>query len=117
MTDLIKYYSLTLAFYLIEIFLFQIALNKWVFDIFWLNLILRMTLVSFFSIVVRNTIFKKSKFFYLKFLGLIIVSPVFASFLLKLLTILYPTELIILLKVISDFISSLFVFFALKKIA
>ena len=116
MNDFLKYYSLTLAFYLIEIFLFQIAINNWIYDIFWLNLILRMTLVSFFSIIVRNTIFKNSKFFYLKFLGLIIVSPVFASFLLKLSTILYPTELIILLKVTSDLISSLFVFFALKKI-
>ena len=77
-----------------EIVIFQIAIKEWVYDIFWLNIVLRMTLVSVFSIIVRNTIFKGSKFFYSKFLGLIIASPLAASILLKILTILYPAILL-----------------------
>tara|TARA_B100000768_G_scaffold182020_1_gene208490 strand:- start:3778 stop:4131 length:354 start_codon:yes stop_codon:yes gene_type:complete len=117
MNDLIKYYSLTIVFYLLEIALFQIALSSWVYDIFWLNMILRTVLVFFFSIIVRNTIFKDSKFFYIKFIGLILASPIAASSLLKLLTILYPMTLIIGLKIIADLITSIMVFFVIKKVA
>jgi hypothetical protein len=116
MNDFLKYYSLTLVFYLFEIVIFQAAIKEWVYDIFWLNIILRMTLVAVFSIIVRNTIFKGSKFFYSKFLVLIIASPLVASILLKILTILYAGTLVIALKVISDLISSLMVFLILKKI-
>ena len=117
MNYLIKYYSLTIVFYLLEIALFQIALSSWVYDIFWLNIILRTVLVFFFSIIVRNTIFKDSKFFYIKFIGLILASPIAASSLLKLLTILYPMTLIIGLKIIADLITSIMVFFVIKKVA
>tara|TARA_B100000963_G_scaffold350154_1_gene360062 strand:- start:9448 stop:9801 length:354 start_codon:yes stop_codon:yes gene_type:complete len=115
--EFIKYYSLTIIFYLFEVALFHYLLKVWVYDIFWLNMLLRMILVAFFSIIVRNTIFKNSKFFYIKFLGLILINPLVASMLLKILTILYPISTIIFLKVISDLISSLITFIALKKIA
>ena len=116
MGDLIKYYSLTLIFYFFEIIIFNYALQAWVYDIFWLNMFLRMTLVTFFSIIIKNTIFRDSKFFYLKFLGLILINPLTASLLLKTLTILYPEYAPVVLKVISDLISSLISFAALKKI-
>ena len=117
MKDLIKYYSLTLAFYLVEIATFKSAYNIWVYDIFWLNMLIRIILVSFFSVIVRSTIFKGSSFFYIKISGLILISPLLSSSLLKFFTIMYPMVWILTLKVISDFVSSLLVFFMLKKIA
>ena len=117
MNDFIKYYVITLVFYLIEIIAFQIALSSWNYDIFWLNMLLRTILVFFFSIVIKNTIFKDSKFFYARFLGLILISPIAASSLLKLMTILNPTTLIIFLKFMSDLISSFIVFYVLRKIS
>ena len=117
MLDLIKYYSISLVFYLFEIILFQAALGSWIYDIFWLNMLLRTVLVFFVSIIFKKTIFKDSKFFYVKFLVLVLASPIAASSLLKLLTILYPMTLIVALKFISDLILSFVVFFTLKKIA
>ena len=117
MRDLIKYYSLTIIFYVIEITLFISFYKIWVCDIFWLNLMLRTALVAFFSVIVRNVIFKDSKNFYIKFLGLIVLSPFSASLFLKLLTIFFPTVLVVMLKLVSDLISSILVFLALKKIA
>ena len=117
MSVLIKYYSLTLIFYILEIVIFQLALKTWIYDIFWLNMILRMALVSFFSIIVKNIIFKDSKFFYVKFFTIILISPLVASALLKLLMILYPKTLIIFLKFVSDLISSLIVYLVIKRIA
>ena len=117
MGDLIKYYFLTLIFYFFEIIIFSYALQTWVYDIFWLNMFLRMTLVTFFSIIIRNTIFRDSKFFYLKSLGLILINPLTASLLLETLIILYPEYTPVILKVISDLVSSLITFAALKKIA
>ena len=116
MNNLIKYYSFTLIFYLLEVIIFQLALKTWIYDIFWLNMILRMNLVIFFSIIVKNIIFKDSKFFYLKFYVLIVFSPIAASAILKLLITIYPQAFIILLKFISDLISSLIVYLILKKI-
>lgn len=117
MGDLIKYYSLTLIFYFFEIVIFKYALQTWVYDIFWLNMFLRIVLVTFFSIIIRNTIFKDSNFFYIKFLGLILINPLTASLLLKTLIVLYPAYSPVVLKVVSDLISSLITFAALKKIA
>ena len=116
MGDLIKYYFLTLIFYFFEIIIFSYALQTWVYDIFWLNMFLRMTLVTFFSIIIRNTIFRDSKFFYLKSLGLILINPLTASLLLETLIILYPEYTPVILKVISDLVSSLITFAALKKL-
>jgi hypothetical protein len=117
MKDLIKYYSLTLIFYAIEITIFKITHTSWVYDIFWLNLLLRTVLVFFFSIIVRNTIFKDSKFFYAKIFGLILISPVLASFVIKLLTLIYPLVSLVILKLIGDLISSILVFIILKRIS
>lgn len=117
MKDLVKYYSLTLAFYSVEIAIFKSAYGLWVYDVFWLNMLIRIILVSFFSIIVRNTIFKDSRFFYIKISGLILISPLISSSLLKIFTIMYPMVWILILKVISDLVSSLLVFFMLKKIA
>ncbi len=117
MNNFIKYYSITLVFYLLEIIIFQTAINSWIYDIFWLNMLIRTVLVFFFSIIIKNMIFIDSKFFYAKFLVLILISPIAASSLLKLLTILYPMTLIIALKFVSDLISSLVLFFILKKVA
>lgn len=117
MNDAIKYYLLTLIFYVIEIILFILLYKVWIYDIFWLNLILRVALVTFFSIIVRNVIFKDSKNFYIKFLGLIVLSPFSASLFLKLLTLFFPTVLVVILKLLSDLISSILVFLAIKKIA
>jgi len=116
MKDLVNYYFLTSIFYLFEIFVFKLILQIWIYDIFWLNMLIRMTLVTFFSIIVRNTIFKDSKFFYMKFFVLILINPLAASLLLKTLTVLYPACVTIVLKVISDLISSLITFIVLKKI-
>jgi len=117
MNVLIKYYLITFIFYILEIIIFQLTIKAWIYDIFWLNMILRLALVSFFSIIVRNTIFKDSNLFYVKFFTLILLSPLAASTLLKFLTILYPTILIVLLKFISDLISSVIVYLLIRKIA
>ena len=117
MKDLIKYYSLTLFFYAIEITIFKITHSLWLYDIFWLNLSIRTVLVFFFSIIVRNTIFKNSEFFYAKIFGLILFSPVLASLVIKILTLIYPFVSVIILKLIGDLLSSILVFFILKRIS
>ena len=66
MKDMLIYYLLTLGFYLIEILVFSVAYGVWEFDIFWLNMAIRVVLVSFFSIIVRSVIFSETRYFYLK---------------------------------------------------
>jgi len=113
---LLKYYSLTLAFYIFEIALFKTIYPVWNFDIFWLNALLRFTLVVFFSITIRQILFRDSNYFYQKFLILIILNPIVASSILRGFSGYYPETDILILKFISDLISSLIVFIALKKI-
>jgi len=117
MKDLIKYYSLTLFFYAVEITIFKITHGLWIYDIFWLNLSIRTVLVFFFSIIVRNTIFKDSEFFYAKIFGLILISPVLASFVIQMLALAYPLVSVVILKLIGDLISSILVFIILKRIS
>ena len=108
---------LTLVFYLAEIITFISVYETWKYDIFWLNIIIRAVLVFFFAIAVRNIIFKGSKNFYIKFLGLIILNPLISSLSLKMLSIGYPLIEILILKILADLISSVLVFLTLKKIA
>ena len=114
--QLLIYYSLTLIFYIFEILLFKTIYPLWDFDIFWLNALLRFTLVIFFSITVRRILFRDSNYFYLKFLILIILNPIVASFMLKGLTEFYLVADILILKFISDLVSSLIFYITLKKI-
>ena len=114
--QLLIYYSLTLIFYIFEIFLFKTIHPIWEFDIFWLNASLRFTLVIFFSLAIRHLLFRDSEYFYPKFLILIILNPIVASFMLKGLTEYYLTIDILILKFISDLLSSFLFYIALRKV-
>jgi len=117
MKHMLSYYLLTLGFYLIEVFVFSMAYDGWEFDVFWLNMAIRVVLASFFAIIVRSVIFSETRHFYLKFFVLILFSPLLSSLLLKLLTTIYPLIGVIYFKILSDLITSFLVFLSLKKIA
>ena len=117
MKDLLNYYLLTFAFYLIEILLFTNIYAVWKHDIFWLNILIRFTLALVFSIIVRNIIFNGVNHFYLKYFVLVLFNPLLSSSLLKLSTIFFPMLGVVILKILTDLISSLFIFFTLKKFA
>lgn len=117
MKDLLNYYLLTFVFYLVEILLFTKIYSVWKYDIFWLNVLIRFTLALVFSIIVRRVIFKGVRYFYLKFFVLVLFNPLLSSSLLKLSTIFFPMLGVVILKILTDLISSLFIFFTLKKFA
>jgi len=116
MVDLLKYYLLTLSLYVFEIFLFKTIYPSWEYDLFWLNTIVRLCFVIFFAIVIRNIIFKEADNFYLKFSILIIINPILASSVLKIFSAFYFGVEILILKFGADLISSLIIFFILKRI-
>jgi hypothetical protein len=115
MNDLIKYYGLTLVFYIVEIGVFAIVYKGWEYDVFWLSLAIRLFLVSIFSVVVRKLIFPDTKGFHVKFGALVVLNPMFSATLLKLLSLFLPLVDVLILKFFADAASSLLVFIALKK--
>jgi hypothetical protein len=117
MNNFFNYYFLTFIFYLCEIFLFKLILQVWIYDIFWLNIFLRSIFATIFSIIIRNTIFKDSKLFYIKFTVVAIANPLVSSTLLKLFSTIYPITPIIGLKLMSDLIVSIWLYFVLKRYA
>tara|TARA_B100000768_G_C11058144_1_gene281245 strand:- start:248 stop:601 length:354 start_codon:yes stop_codon:yes gene_type:complete len=117
MTVFIQYYLLTLIFYIFEIIIFKFLLNIWIIDIFWLNISIRVVLVSFFSITIRSLLFKESKNFYMKFLILVTINPFISSLFLKILVLFNGDLEVIINKIIADLFTSLIMFFLLKKIA
>ena len=117
MKDFLIYYSLVLTFYIIEIIFFSIAYESWEHDVFWLNMGIRSVLVFIFSILVKNIIFQKTEYFYIKFSVLVVLNPLLSSLILKLFTVIYPLIAIIVLKFLADLICSFIVFFAMKKLS
>ena len=118
MKNFLIYYSVTLFFYLIEVIGFIYIYPFWSFDIFWLNAILRLSLVLVFSIVIQKILFKETLLFFRKFFSLVIVIPIFASLFLKLLFMFFGDSTnIVLLKLISDIASSLILYLVLRKIS
>ena len=115
MKNFFIYYSLTLFFYIIEIFTFFFVYPFWSYDVFWLNAILRLSLVLVFSIAIKSILFRETYNFFRKFFLLVIFIPLFASLFLKLLFFVFGDTNIILLKFISDVASSLILYMVLKK--
>ena len=115
MSTFLNYYILTFIFYVIEIYVFKLTLEIWEYDVFWLNVCIRGILVTFFAVIVRKILFADSENFYIKFLFLVISSPLISSILLKIL-ILNNFD-IIFNKIIADILSSLIIFMMLKKIS
>ena len=117
MRAFLTYYLLTLAFYLVEIAVFASLYASWNYDVFWLNIAIRLFLILIFSIIVRNLIFTGTKYFYIKFSVLVLLNPLMSSSLLKILTIFFLPTGIIVLKILTDLITSLLMFFVLRKIS
>ena len=117
MKSFLIYYILTLAFYLVEIITFVYLYSSWQYDVFWLNLTLRLILVLIFSIVISNLIFATTKYFYVKFSVLVLCNPFLSSVLLKLFLLSLLSINVLILKFVADLITSIFIFYVLKKIA
>tara|TARA_Y100001954_G_C15419402_1_gene411445 strand:- start:103 stop:450 length:348 start_codon:yes stop_codon:yes gene_type:complete len=115
MKELLFYYFLNSIFYIFEIVLFKYFYLDWPLDIFWLNTILRGTLSIFFSILVRKTVFKDSKNFYLKFFVIALINPLASSTSLKVLMFYINDYEAWILKIIGDLFISLIAFILLKK--
>lgn len=115
MGTFLKYYAITFIFYIAEIYIFKFSLSIWSYDIFWLNLVIRGLLASFFAVIARKILFANSANFYIKFALLIISSPLISSILLKVL--LLNNFDVIFTKIIADILSSLIIFVLLKKIS
>ena len=116
MKDFIIYYSLTLFFYSIEVYLFNEIYQGWAYDIFWLNICLKVVFITIFSILAKELIYKDSKNFYTKFFTLVTLNPLFSSSLLKVFLMANSGFGVLIIKIISDLITSIIQFFILKKI-
>lgn len=117
MNHFLKYYFITFIFYLIEILSFINLYPVWIFDIFWLNAVLRFFLVIIFAITVRKTLFKDTINFYLKFFSLVTLSPFFASLFLKIAFLIFDDYGVIIIKVSADIASSIILYIFLKRIS
>ena len=115
MRDIFIYYQINLLFYIVEIVSFTFLYNIWPYDIFWLNALIRGFLSLFFSIIVRKTIFKYSKNFYIKFFFLVLLSPIASSTVLKILIGMFSHVEVWILKIIGDVVISIISFFILKN--
>tara|TARA_B100000927_G_scaffold91961_2_gene74334 strand:- start:2326 stop:2676 length:351 start_codon:yes stop_codon:yes gene_type:complete len=115
MRDIFIYYQINLLFYIVEIVSFTFLYTIWPYDIFWLNALIRGFLSLFFSIIVRKTIFKDSKNFYVKFFFLVLLSPIASSTVLKILIGMFSHVEVWILKIIGDVIISIISFFILKN--
>tara|TARA_B100000925_G_scaffold113121_1_gene83728 strand:+ start:2414 stop:2791 length:378 start_codon:yes stop_codon:yes gene_type:complete len=115
MRDIFIYYQINLLFYIVEIVSFTFLYTIWPYDIFWLNALIRGFLSLFFSIIVRKTIFKDSKNFYVKFFFLVLLSPIASSTVLKILIGMFSHVEVWILKIIGDVVISIISFFILKN--
>ena len=115
MRDIFIYYQINLLFYIVEIVSFTFLYTIWPYDIFWLNALIRGFLSLFFSIIVRKTIFKDSKNFYIKFFFLVLLSPIASSTVLKILIGMFSHVEVWILKIIGDVVISIISFFILKN--
>ena len=115
MRDIFIYYQINLLFYIVEIVSFTFLYTIWPYDIFWLNALIRGFLSLFFSIIVRKTIFKDSKNFYVKFFFLVLLSPIASSTVLKILIGMFSHVEVWILKIIGDVVISRISFFILKN--
>ena len=115
MRDIFIYYQINLLFYIVEIVSFTFLYTIWPYDIFWLNALIRGFLSLFFSIIVRKTIFKDSKNFYVKFFFLVLLSPIASSTVLKILIGMFSHVEVWILKIIGDVVISIISFFLLKN--
>ena len=115
MRDIFIYYQINLLFYIVEIVSFTFLYTIWPYDIFWLNALIRGFLSLFFSIIVRKTIFKDSKNFYVKFFFLVLLSPIASSTVLKILIGMFSHVEVWILKIIGDVVISIISFLILKN--
>ena len=116
MKDFIIYYSLTLFFYSIEVYLFNEIYPGWAYDVFWLNISLKVVLITIFSILAKELIYKDTKNFYTKYFTLVTLNPLFSSSLLKVFLMANSGFGVLIIKIIADLITSIIQFFILKKI-
>ena len=109
----LKYYSVSLSIYLLEVllvFLFDKVFQE---EIIYLNFIVRIASCVLAAYIFKKYLFTDAKGFYKKFLIIASITPAFSTFLLVLLIQLINLDLIYL-KVASDVVSSVLAFFILR---
>lgn len=116
MKQVIKYYFITIIFYIIELSAFSFAINLWHGNLFWLNLIIRFLIVIFFTIFIRKIIFYEAENFYRKIFILLALNPLIASLFLKLFIASISGLNILFVKLLADIINSLLFYLILKKV-
>jgi len=115
MSKLIKYYSIVIIFYIIEIFLFDFLKNLNKDHLGLINFILRLSMSLTAAVVIKSLAFQGKRAFYGTFLLLTFINPLLSSALL--LGLIHSTNLyIILAKVIADIFTSLLLYGLLRKI-
>ena len=115
MSKLIKYYSIVIIFYIIEIFLFDFLKNLNEDHLGLINFILRLSMSLTAAVVIKSLAFQGKRAFYGTFLLLTLINPLLSSTLL--LGLIHTTNLyIILAKVIADIFTSLLLYGLLRKI-
>lgn len=116
MSQVIKYYFITIIFYICELIVFNFTFNLWQGSIFWLNLIIRFLIVVFFTISIRKIIFYEAENFYRKIFILLALNPLIASLFLELFIAALNSLNILFIKLIADTINSLIFYLILKKV-
>lgn len=116
MNQVIKYYFITIIFYIIELLVFSFTINLWLSDLFWLNLIIRFIIVIFFTIFIRKIIFYEAENFYRKIFILLALNPLIASLFLKLFITALGGISILFIKFLADVVNSLLFYLILKKV-
>ena len=116
MNQVIKYYFITIIFYIIELLVFSLTVNLWQSNVFWLNLIIRFIIVIFFTIFIKKIIFYKAENFYRKIIILLALNPLIASLFLKLFIATLGGISILFIKFLADVVNSLLFYLILKKV-
>lgn len=122
MKRLAAYYLFIIIFYLIEITIFRFfivdILHSTNLDqIYFLNALIRLSIVGVSTLALKNLLYSSTKHFYLKFIPLIIINPTLSTFFLYAFINLIELEFnIIFLKFISDLIVSIMLFLILERI-
>ena len=116
MNQVIKYYFITIIFYIIELLVFSFTINLWLSDLFCLNLIIRFIIVILFTIFIRKIIFYEAENFYRKIFILLALNPLIASLFLKLFIAALGGISILFIKFLADVVNSLLFYLILKKV-
>ena len=113
MNEIVKYYSLIIICYLIELYLFNLLQFLESIQPEIINFLLRLIMVLFTAGIIRTFVFQERKNFFLLFFSLSLINPFISSVALFILFGLLGIDIIIA-KIIGDVFTSLLLFFVLK---